>query len=232
VKVASWEHYGLNPWRIVLLGCTSGGAGGLAVYYLTFGILGNGAVELGAIISLVLAYLILSFPKRLFDSASLSQSREAPVLAVMGSANAEATRSRTRTMLFLTSGEPSVSWVLASIRRRILLGFTPASAVEQVEDRIASYSTKNLLRLLATRPSEVPEGGEESQGITHSSQLGEESKTPLFTAIAFFTPIMLLLLVIFSHISDPVSLGEVVALEVVLLDLGLYFSSAERRRLG
>jgi hypothetical protein len=232
VKVASWEYYRLDPRRIVPLACFLGFAGGVAVYYLTSGILGNGAIELCVVIAVVLSYLTLSFPKRLMDSASLSQSREAPVLAVMGSANAEATRSKTRTMLFLTSGELTIATALAGIRRSILLGFTPASAVSQVEADIASYSVKNLLELLATRPSEVPEEGEESQGITRSSQLGEESKLPLFTAIAFFTPIMLLLFVIFSHASDPVSLGEVVALEVVLLDVGLYFSSTERRRLG
>ena len=232
MKVASWEYYRLDHLKMMLLGCALGGFGGLAVYFLTKGVLGGGAIELCVVIALVLSYLTLSFPKRLFDSASLSQSREAPVIAVMGSANAEATRSRTRTMLFLTSGEPAVAAVLGAVRRKILLGFAPASAVSQVEDRVASYSMRSLLMVLATRPGEAPEGGEESKGITQSSQLGEESKLPLFTAIAFFTPIMLVLLVIFSHISDPVSLGEVVALEVVLLDVGLYFSSAERRRLG
>ena len=113
----------------------------------------------------------------------------------------------------------------------ILLGFSPESALDRVEGRIASYSVKNLLRLLASRPGEIPEGGEESQGIAQSTQLSEESKLPLFTAVAFFAPIMLLLLSIFSHIDSPASLAEVVALEVVLLDVALYFSSAERRRL-
>lgn len=232
MKVASWEHYDLDPVRITLLGCALGAVGGIAVYCLTAGILRGAAIELAVLIALVLSYLALSFPKRLLDSASLSQSREAPMLAVMGSANAEATCSRTKTLLFLASGEPAVAAVLGTVRRRILLGFTPASAVAQVEGKIASYSTRSTLMLLATRPGEVPEGGEESNSITQSSQLGEESKLPLFIAMAFFTPIMLLLFVIFSHIWDPVSLGEVIALQVVLLDVGFYFSSAERGRLG
>lgn len=231
MRISSWEQYDLDPVKIVLLGTTVGCAGGAALYFATFNVLGGSAVELALVISLVLSYLVLSFPKRVLDSASLAQSREAPLMAAMGSAVAEATHSKARTMLFLVSGEPAIGSALAAVRRKVLLGFAPDSALQQVEGRIASYSSRTVLGLLATRPAEVLEGGEESQGITRSSQLGEESKLPVFTAVAFFTPIMLVLLIVFAHVHDPASLGELVALEMVLLDVGLYFSSAEGRRL-
>jgi hypothetical protein len=231
MRVSSWEQYDLEPIRIVLLAAATGCAGGSALYFTAFNVLGGSAAELALVIALVLSYFVLSFPKRVLDSASLAQSREAPLLAAMGSAVAEATHSKARTMLFLRSGEPTIGSALATIRRKVLLGVAPDSALQQVEGRIASYSSRAVLGRLATRPAEVLEGGEESQGIAHSSQLGEESKLPVFTAVAFFTPIMLVLLIVFAHVHDPASLGELVGLEMALLDVGLYFSSAEGRML-
>ncbi|MDV3277417.1 MAG: hypothetical protein LYZ69_02990 [Nitrososphaerales archaeon] len=233
MKVSSWQHYGLDARKMLLFGGIAGGSGGLAVYFLTVGILGSSAPELGIVIAAITCYLGLSFPKRLLEAEAYSQSKESPVLAVMGSANIEATRSLTRSFLYLRSSEPGISTVLKAARARILLGRPPASALEEVGDRLASYSARDVLRsVAAARLGAIVERGEESQGITNSSQLAEESKLPLFTAVAFFAPIMLLLFLIFSHQSDPASLGETVALEVVLLDVAFYFSSTERRRLG
>ena len=232
LRIASWEYYSINPIKLTLLGACLGAVGGVSVFVLTESLLGVGAFELAAIIAIVVSYLTMSFPKRIFDSASLSQSREAPVLAVMGSASAEATRSRTRTMLSMTPSDSAIAELLRVMRHEILLGFDPASALERVEGRIASYSLKNVLSQLASGPTNVPEGGEEARGITQSAQLAEESKLPLFIAVAFFAPIMLLLLIIFTHIDSPASLAEVVGLEFVLLDLGLYFSSSEKQKLA
>jgi hypothetical protein len=41
---------------------------------------------------------------------------------------------------------------------------------------------------------------------------------------------MLLLYAVMSHIADPLELAELVVLQVVLLDIAFYFSTADPRR--
>lgn len=217
----------------MLLAALAGGASGLAVYSLTAGVIGPDALELSIIITAVVGYMGLSFPKRMLDSAALTQSREAPALAAMGSANVDATSSRTRALLLLRSGEPEISSVLRDLRAKALLGYQPLTAFQEVEGRLASYSARSVIRsIVAPMAGTIVEGGEESQGIAQSSALAEDSKLPLFTAVAFFTPMMLLFYAILSHLRDLASFVELVALQVVLLDVAFHFTSTERRRLG
>lgn len=231
VRVRAWEYFRLDPKKVFAFSLLAGLSGGSAVFFLTRDVLEGNSLPLSILISSLVFYLGLSFPGRLAEAARLAQSKEAPALAVMGAATLEATHSRTRAILLLRSGDRDVSATLLGARRRILRGYPADVAVAQ-SGELTSSSAAEVLRSLASQEhSGIVEGGEESQGILQSSQLADESKLPMFTAVAFFAPIMLLLYAIMSHVGDPTRLAEVVVLQVVMLDITFYFSSADRWRL-
>ncbi len=133
----------------------------------------------------------------------------------------------------LRPSDRGFSEALTNAKRKVLLGYSVGAAVEDCVRSLSSTSAGEVLRKAATLAAEsIEEGGEENRGILGSLQLAEESKVPLFTTVCFFTPIMLMLYAMFSHIADPRSLAELVGLQFVLLDVAFYFSSPERRRLG
>ncbi len=178
------------------------------------------------VVACLVFYLVVSTPKRLREAEAVSQSREAPALSVMASALLEATHSRTRTMLLLKSSDGTVEGALVRVRRSALLGEDLRAAVEQHAGSLASYSALNVIRAGATMPAKaIHEGDEEIQGLASASQLAEESKVPLFTAVSFFTPMMLLLYAVFSHLSGAAGLAELVAVQLVILDIAFHFSS-------
>jgi hypothetical protein len=91
---------------------------------------------------------------------------------------------------------------------------------------------KNILASIGSLdPGRSAEGGEEAEGIITNSQLAEESKMPLFMAVAFFTPLMLTLYSIFAHVATPLAFAELLGAQVAMLDIAFYFCSAERERL-
>jgi hypothetical protein len=55
--------------------------------------------------------------------------------------------------------------------------------------------------------------------------MSAETRFPVFMTVTFFTPIMLLLYAVFSHFTSPQRIVELVALEVVILDLAFYACS-------
>lgn len=232
VRVRAWEYFHLDPKKVFGFSLVLGLSGGSAVLLLTRDVLESSSLPLSILMSSFVFYFGLSFPGRLAEAARLAQSREAPALAVMGAASLEATHSRTKAILLLRSGDRDVSATLLGARRRILQGY-PADVAVIRGATLASSSAEDVLRSIASpERTGMVEGGEESQGIVQSSQLSDESKLPMFTAVAFFAPIMLLLYVIMSHVGEPTRLAEVVALQVVILDIAFYFSSADRWRLG
>ena len=195
--------------------------------------LGAAAPELSLVVAITVFYMVVSLPKRLFDASSFSQSQEAPSLSVMASVDFEATHSRSRTMLMLRTSDPEISGALERIRRAILLGEPPGPVAVESAKTLSSYSAAGVLRKAATlSPQSIQEGGEESLGIVGSLQLAEESKLPLFMTLCFFSPIMLLLYAVFSHLEDPRSLAELVGVQLVILDVSFQFTSTERKRLG
>ena len=188
------------------------------------------ALVLSALVGAMVFYLGCSLPKRFEASASLSQSKESPALAVLGSATLEATHSRSKAVILLRSGEPSISSVLESVRRDVLLGRPPEVAAEKASI-LASSSPREVLQSVCSPDRlSVSDAGEEALAIERTSQLGEETRSPLFIAAAFFVPLMLLLYAVMAHISEPVNLAELVVLQVVLLDVAFYFSTSDPRR--
>jgi len=232
VRVASWERFGIDSKRMLLFALLCGASAWLVVRQITVALLADNSTALSMLISSIVFYLVLSFPKHRLEAAALAQSKEIPAVAVMGSAGLDATRSIAKSFLMLRSDEPEISKVLRHIRRAVLLGHKPSEILKRPELSLASYSAMNVLCSIASPDAGgVFEGGEEALGLMQSAQLGEESKVPLFTAVAFFAPMMLILYSIMSHKTDPTSLAEIVGLQVALIDVAYYFSSIERKRL-
>jgi hypothetical protein len=220
-------------WKLAAVGGAAASASGLLLQVASGGVLGAGAPELDLVVGAVVFYMVVSFPKRLMEASSLSQSREASSLSVMAAIDFEATHSRSRTMLMLMPSDTGIRQVLERVKRAILLGETASSAVNESVGTLTSYSAAEALRKAATMsPESMEEGGEENRGIVSALQLGEESKLPLFMTVCFFTPIMLLLYAVFSRLEDPRSLMELLGVQLVVLDLSFHFTSSERRRLG
>jgi hypothetical protein len=233
MKISSWDYYELSPSRLLTLGALISLAAGAAFFVLTSDVLGGTSLDVSVVVVVVVFYLTLSFPKRLVDSEGLSQSREAITLATASSASLEATHSRSRALLALDSSDKAISDLLSGVKRNILLGFSVAESINRIRGRIISDSTRRVLESVASvTPEMVDEGGEETQGITQSSQLSEESKVPLFMAVSFFTPIMLTLFAVLTHQSNPLDFAELIVVQLVVLDVALYFSSSERKKLS
>jgi hypothetical protein len=229
LKAGPWSFFRVDPRRMLCISAAVGSAAGAAFWEGTKAALGNASIELGVIVGVICAYFVLSAPRRLFDSYALSQSRGAMALAASGTATLEATHSRSRALLLLISEEPAVGLALAEAKRRILLGVSPGEAVRLAVGPVASYSTRNVLTAITTLdPGRTAESGEEAEGMLANSQLSEESKLPLFMAVAFFTPLMLTLYMVFTRQVSPLSMAELVAAQLALVDLAFYFCSGER----
>jgi hypothetical protein len=230
LRVKAWQRLNLDPRKMLLFSGALASVSGLVVFSATRDIMATNSPILSALVSAMVFYLGCSLPRRVEASASFSQSREAPALAVLGSATLEATHSRSKAVLFLRSGERTISSLLERIRRDILLGYPPDAAVEQAAG-LASSSTYEVLRSICS-PEQltITEEGEEALAIEKSSQLGEETRSPLFIAAAFFVPLMLLLYAVMAHLAQPLDLAELVVLQVVLLDIAFYFSTSDPRR--
>lgn len=209
-----------------LCGC----AAWAAVYATSRDVMPGDAFLLSCILSAVIFYLASSLPRRIEGAAALAQSREAAVLAVMGSTALEATRSRTKATLLLRSSEGAVCSALREVRRNILLG-VPASVAVAQSSGLASRAVREVLRSVSSPGTAViVEEGEEANAIARSSQLGDETKSPLFMTVAFFAPLMLLLYALMAHVTGLTGLSELVLLQVILLDVAFYFSSADAVR--
>jgi len=121
--------------------------------------------------------------------------------------------------------------ILADIKRRILLGYPPTEAIVENSRKIASESGAQALISLATHNSTITDDqGSEAESSVAAAALGEETKTPIFIAVCFFAPIMLLLFAIIGHKTGPLDLAELVTLQAIILNLAFAISSRERAR--
>lgn len=231
-RVKTWQRLNLDSGKVLCFSFAVAAAAGLVVFAATADAMAADSPILCALVSVMVFYLACSLPRRIEASNSLSQSKEAPALAVLGSVALEATHSRAKAVLLLSSGERSVSEVLAGARKAILLGHPPEQAVAGAVN-LASGSAAEVLRSVASQGQwSVFEEGEEALAIEKSSQLGEETRSPLFVAAAFFVPLMLLLYAVTARVAEPVSLAGLVVLQVVILDIAFYFSTSDPRRGG
>ena len=229
-RVKAWQRLNLDPKKMLLFAGSISVSSGVIVFATTRSIMAANSPILGGLVSAIVFYLGCSLPKRIEASESFVQSKEAPALAVLGSATLEATHSRSKAVLLLRSGNRAISSTLEGVRREILLGSPPDVAVECAPPLESGSASEVLRSICSPERLSITEGGEEAVAIEKSSQLGEETRSPLFIAAAFFVPLMLLLYAVMDHISEPIGLAELVVLQIILLDVAFYFSTSDPRR--
>ena len=159
------------------------------------------------------------------DARRVSQSKEAVFLATVSAASAQVVGSRNRVIIMLRSRDEEIARALASVRKALYLGFDADEATANASSKLASYSASNALQRAGLPAAGINERGEETQGLEASGQMAAETKLPIFMTATFFTPIMLLLFAVFSQITETQRLVELVALEIIILDLTFYVCS-------
>ena len=233
VRQAALEHFGISLRRILLIAAGTGALAFLALSLTTSGVLGQGSLWAGMAAGATTAYFVVSTPRRRLEMASMSQAKEAPVLAATVSACLGVTGSRTRTLLMLRSDDGALQKALDGMSRQILLGRRPEDASASAARELASYSAANALVAAARlSPRGISEGGEELEGISISRTLSAETKLAIFMAACFFVPILLLLYAIFSLEAGPWVLVVLWSLEAVALDMAFYLCSPGEQALG
>ena len=232
MKLSSWEHYQVDKAKFLAIACAFSVLGGAGVYLVTRDVLGEESGIFGVIAAVATCYLVLSEPSREFETVSLWQAREAPMIAASAAVSLEATGSRARALMLLSSEEQEFADALEEMRRMILLGHGATEVILKLSSEMASDSaSQTLLSMTANNPSTIEDEGRELESLLAASSLGEETKVPVFIAVCFFGPIMLLLFAVLTHSTSPIDLVELIALEIIILNLTLAFSSRERRKL-
>ena len=242
MRAREWEQVGLDRRRALAFSSVVG-ASFFAVVVLVGELLGMGSVTvvLGAISGGGAGYMVSMAPRRIVEKAGFEQTIEAPAFAATSNIYLKSTSSRSKTFLMLRAEEPRLKSFLFHVRRQILLGYDASSAVEgaRQQGHVFSESIRTVLSsIVGVDRSRVEEGGEELDAILNSSGLEDETKLPLFIAVSFFLPIMLMLFAATTKGTGLVAMASLVVLEVVILDITLAISGSSvawrdaRRRRG
>ena len=232
MKFNSLEHYRINPLRFLLLLLLLSLSGGAAVSAVTRDILGSDSWIIGALTAAAMAYLVGSEPRRKLDTVSLWQAREAPVVAASAAVSLRATGSNSRALMLLRCEEEELAGTVEHAKRMVLLGHAPKETIVESAAEIASDSVSEaLLSMVSREAGSIEDVGDELESVFAATSLGDETKVPVFIAVCFFAPIMLLLFAVLTRSTTPLELGELVLLELILLNIAFAFSSRERRRL-
>ncbi len=230
MRVRSWEQLGLDQRRALVFAFVVG-ASFFAVVALAGQELqiGTGSVVLGLISAVGAAYLISTTPRRILDRATFEQTIEAPSFAASSNIYLKSTSSRSKTLLMLRAEEPRLASFLGTVRRQVLLGYDASTAVQAARPRshVFSESIRTVINsVVGVGRARLEEGAEELEGILNSSGLEDETKLPLFIAVSFFLPIMLMLFAATTKGTSPVAMAALVVLEVVVLDITLAVSGS------
>jgi hypothetical protein len=214
---------------MVAVGCAASALAGAGLELLVGDALGQAETATIGVFSVLVFYIVLSFPRRLLDHQRVAQARESLLLSASAQACLRVTGSRSKTLMLIKPKEPTLAAAVKEAARRILLGEGVNAAVVESTHGIASYSASAALRDVATtRAKEFEAGDEESRGLAASSELGMETKLPMFMTVCFFAPIMITLYAVFSHTYAPERLVELGAFEFAVVDLAYYLSAADR----
>jgi len=232
MKFKSLEHYRIDPLRFLLLLLLLSLLGGAVVSLVTKDILGSDSWVIGVITAGAAGYLVASEPRRKLDTVSLWQAREAPVVAASAAVSLRATGSNSRALMLLRCDEEELAGTLEDAKRMVLLGHAPKETIVESAAEIASESVSEaLLSMVSRDAASIEDVGDELESVFAASSLGDETKVPVFIAVSFFAPIMLLLFAVLTRSTTPQELGEIVVLELIILNIAFAFSSRERRRL-
>lgn len=204
-----------------------------AIAAVTHPLLGQFALVLGAVVAVGGGYSMATLPRRSLERSAVRQARESPSLAAAAAVYLGSTGSKCKTVLMLDSEEPRLAALLTEMRRTTLLGVDPGDAFAEAGGRAASDSVSRILASVTRAQGDrLSEEGEELEGMVAAASSREETKFPVFLAISFFLPIMLMLLAALGHHTGPVAMVSLAFLEVVILDIALSLSSTERSRLS
>jgi hypothetical protein len=229
MRFASLERAGVDPARLAALGAAAATGAALGFRLLVGGVLGPPTVGVELVIAALALYMVVTAPRRVAEASARSQSREAVPLAAAAAACLGVTGSRAKTLLSLRSKDPEISGALESARRSVLLGVPVRDATRKAAARLASYSAANALRGVADQESGgLEESGEEDQGRSDAERLSNETKLPVFMTACFFTPILLVMYSVLSHVTGPQGLAELVLLEAVVLDVAFSLCAGGR----
>ncbi len=228
MRVRSWEQVGLDRARTLLFVSTVG-ASFFALIALIGGVLHLGALSivLGAMAAGAAAYLVSSAPRRIVGRVAFQQTLEAPAFAASSGIYLRSTRSRNKTFLMLSAEEPRLASFLIATKRRILTGYDAGAAVrdEGTDNAIFSESVRSVLHSVASlERGRIESGSDELDGMLSSMSLEDETKLPLFMAVSFFLPIMLMLFAAMTRNTGPVAVLALLVLEIVVLDIALSIS--------
>jgi hypothetical protein len=230
MKVQSWEEVGLDQRRAVIF--TIGVAASFFLLVVFVGgqlRIGSVSFLLGAMAAAGAGYLVSTAPRRIVRMAAFQQTLEAPSFAASSNIYLKATSSRSKTFLALRAEEPRLSSFLADVRRRVLLGYDASSATvgARPESHVFSESARTVINsVVGVDRARIEEGSDELDGMLNSTGLDEETKMPLLIAVAFFLPIMMMLFAAMTKATGQVTIGALVVLEVVVLDLTLAISGS------
>ena len=230
MSLNSWEQMCLDRNKaLTLISCV--GASFFVLVTLVGEELRLGSVSLviGGMGATGAVYLVSTAPRRAVRVAAFQQTLEAPSFAASSNIYLRSTSSRSKTLLMLRADEPRLKSFLADVRRHVLLGYDGPTAVHGAlpQERVFSESVKTVLdSVLGVDRARVEEGGDELDGILNSSNLDEETKLPLFIAVSFFLPIMLMLFAAMNKGGGLAEIAALVILEAVILDITLGISGS------
>jgi hypothetical protein len=229
VRFASFEAFGISIWKIVAISLISSVVLSIGVSLAIGDALGQAKAAALLVIAILVFYIALSSPRRLFDQQRVAQSRESLLFSASAQACLTVTGSRSKTLMLIRPKENALGSAVKEAGRRILLGTGVGPAVAACSRGIASYSAAAALQSVATANGREFVGeDEESRGLAAATELSMETKLPLFMTVCFFTPIMIVLYAVFSHVYQPVGLIELGAFEFATIDIGYYLCAVEK----
>lgn len=232
MRFSSWDSLGLSFGRMLLAVLLVGLFAGGAVLLATFEIFGTASVLLCLVVGGLAAYVVAGIPKRVLDRAAVMQARDAPVLAASAAIFLESTGSRSKTVMMLRSPEPRLSTIIEQAKRSTLLGKDTSAAFTEAAEVRADSVLSILGSIVRAEGGRLSDEGEELEGMVRASLSVEETKFPVFLAVSFFLPIMLMILAAIGHHDQTFDVVSLAFVEIIVLDLALSFSSTERRRLS
>lgn len=225
----SWDYYGFDGKSVIAFTLIISFLIGIIIFYLSSSLVGNLSQLLAIISASATSYIIISAPSVALRSSRLIQSREAPSISSSLLLNFLATNSRRKALLLLRVEDIVLKSAIKEIKRRLLLGYEIREVLDNCMRRIASESAKEAIQsVISIDKDTVEEKGEEYEHIINELFSEGETKTPIFIAITFFTPIMLMLLAILQSMSSAWHMIAILFMQLLITNLAFSFMSREK----
>lgn len=230
MRFRSFDELGLDPRRAFALVAAASsvffGVSMLVGFELR---LGSVSVLVALFAGAGAGYLLSTAPRRALKMAAFRQALDAPSLAAAANIYMRSTCSKAKTFLMLRAEEPLMESFLIDVRRRLLLGYDASYAVKAAgpEGHLFSESVRTVVGSVSGADrARVEEGADELDGMLASSGLEEETKLPMFIAVSFFLPIMMMLFAAMTKETGPAPMLALLVLELVVLDLAFSLSGS------